>query len=100
MSTTTTPPTRWQKFGAMLTFSAVLLIHSAVPASAQGFTDFLNNILDEFNNVRRPLALIAIILVGFAFMFNLIDLRKTGYAIVGIIVIFSAVEILALITGA
>ena len=92
-------PAKRQKLGALLAFSAVFIIESVAPASAQGFTDFFNNILDEFNNIRRPLALIAIILVGLAFLFQLVDLRKVGYLIVGIITIFSAAEILSLVTG-
>ena len=33
----------------------VLLIGLSGPAAAAGFTDFLNNVVDEFNSARRPL---------------------------------------------
>lgn len=84
---------------APLGFALVLMFGFASPASAAGFTDFLNNVVDEFNNARRPLALIAIMIVGMLYMFNVIDMRRTGQVAVGIIVIFAAVEILDLITA-
>lgn len=85
--------------GAPMSIALVLLLSLASPASAAGFTDFLNNVVDEFNNARRPLALIAIMIVGMLYMFNVIDMRRTGQVAVGIIVIFAAVEILDLITA-
>lgn len=77
--------------------AAVLLLGSVDPAAAAGFTDFLENVVDEFNRARRPLALIAIMVVGALYMFNVIDMRRTGQVAVGIIVIFAATEILDLI---
>ncbi|MDA3859355.1 MAG: TrbC/VirB2 family protein [Roseovarius sp.] len=77
----------------------VLLLGLAGPATAAGFTDFLNNVVDEFNNARRPLALIAIMIVGALYMFNVIDMRRTGQVAIGVIVIFAATEILDLITA-
>jgi len=87
------------RMGAPLTIALVLLFGFSGPAAAQGFTDFLNNVVTEFNNARRPLALIAIMIVGALYMFNVIDMRRTGQVVVGIIVIFAAAEILDLITG-
>ena len=87
------------RIGAPMSIALVLLLSLASPASAAGFTDFLNNVVDEFNNARRPLALIAIMIVGMLYMFNVIDMRRTGQVAVGIIVIFAAVEILDLITA-
>lgn len=77
----------------------VLLIGLSGPAAAAGFTDFLNNVVDEFNSARRPLALIAIMVVGCLYMFNVIDMRRTGQVAIGVIVIFAATEILDLITA-
>ena len=68
---------------APMSIAMVLLIGLANPASAAGFTDFLNNVVDEFNNARRPLALIAIMVVGCLYMFNVIDMRRTGQVCVG-----------------
>lgn len=84
---------------APASIALVLLIGLTGPASAAGFTDFLNNVVDEFNNARRPLALIAIMIVGALYMFNVIDMRRTGQVAIGVIVIFAATEILDLITA-
>lgn len=92
-------PTKPNRAGALLGIAAILVLHTAGPASAQGFTDFLDNILDEFNAVRTPLATIALIIVGIAYAFNFFDLRKTAYAVIGIIIMFAAAQLLALITG-
>lgn len=80
-------------------FIAAVLAGIATPAAAAGFTDFFGNILNEFNSVRRPLALIAIIMVGFAWLFNFFDLSRAGKVVAGIIVIFAATEILDMIIG-
>ncbi|MGC3940892.1 TrbC/VirB2 family protein [Roseobacter sp. EG26] len=84
---------------APASIALVLLLGLSGPAAAAGFTDFLNNVVDEFNSARRPLALIAIMLVGCLYMFNVIDMRRTGQVAIGVIVIFAATEILDLITA-
>ncbi|WP_298921047.1 TrbC/VirB2 family protein [uncultured Roseobacter sp.] len=84
---------------APASIALVLLLGLSDPAAAAGFTDFLNNVVDEFNSARRPLALIAIMLVGCLYMFNVIDMRRTGQVAIGVIVIFAATEILDLITA-
>lgn len=89
--------TTYRHLGAPLSIALVVLITFSGPAAAAGFTDFLNNVVDEFNNARRPLALIAIMIVGCLYMFNVIDMRRTGQVAIGIIVIFAAAEILDLI---
>ncbi len=88
-----------RRSGAPASVALVLLLGFAGPAAAAGFTDFLNNVVDEFNNARRPLALIAIMIVGALYMFNVIDMRRTGQVAIGVIVIFAATEILDLITA-
>lgn len=87
------------RMGAPLSIALVLLLGFTSPAAAAGFTDFLNNVVNEFNSARRPLALIAVMVVGALYMFNVIDMRRTGQVIVGVIVIFAAGEILDLIVA-
>ena len=89
-------PTRLK---SLLYMAGLIGLASTGPASAQGFADFLNNILEEFNEVRTPIATIALIIVGFAYAFNFVDLRKAAWAVVGIIIMFAATQLLALITG-
>ncbi|WP_282063596.1 TrbC/VirB2 family protein [Roseobacter litoralis] len=88
-----------RRSGAPASVALVFLLGLAGPVAAAGFTDFLNNVVDEFNNARRPLALIAIMVVGCLYMFNVIDMRRTGQVAIGVIVIFAATEILDLITA-
>ena len=88
-----------RRSGAPASVALVFLLGLSGPAAAAGFTDFLNNVVDEFNNARRPLALIAIMVVGCLYMFNVIDMRRTGQVAIGVIVIFAATEILDLITA-
>jgi len=78
---------------------ALLLANFASPAAAAGFTDFFNNILDEFESVKQPVALIAIMLVGFGWVFNFVDLRRAGWLVGGIVLIYAASEVLSMITG-
>lgn len=88
----------WQPYAALF---STAIICTLVPdiAAAAGFTDFLNNVLKEFEAVRQPLALIGLILTGILYLFNVIDLRRTAYVVVGIIIMYAASEILNLITG-
>lgn len=88
-----------RRMRAPASIALVLFIGLTGPAAAAGFTDFLNNVVDEFNSARRPLALIAIMVVGCLYMFNVIDMRRTGQVAIGVIVIFAATEILDLITA-
>lgn len=78
---------------------AATLISLASPAAAAGFTDFFNNILAEFNSVKQPVALIAIMLVGFGWVFNFVDLRRAGWLVGGIVLIYAASDVLSMITG-
>lgn len=82
-------------FGASL-FSVAL----AEPAFAQDPGALLQNILDLLTgNTARLLAVIAVVLLGIAAIFGIFDWRKVGMVIFGIIVIFGAAEIVALISG-
>lgn len=78
---------------------AALLANFASPAAAAGFTDFFNNILTEFNSVKQPISLIAIMLVGFGWVFNFVDLRRAGWLVGGIVLVYAAAEVLGMITG-
>lgn len=81
-----------------ITIALAALIISSQPAAAAGFGDFLNNILAEFNAIKTPLAVIALMLVGVGWMFNFMDLRKVAVAIIGIIILFGAAEIVSMVT--
>ncbi|CAN7621730.1 TrbC/VirB2 family protein [Phenylobacterium sp. LjRoot219] len=84
-------------------FSAALC-HPAFAQSVGGvggnIEGFLQNVVDLLTgNVARLLAVIAVVLVGIAWMFGQMDLRRAGVVIIGIILIFGAVQIVSMITG-
>lgn len=78
-----------------------LLATPALAATAGGdLGGFIQNIIDLLNSgVVRGLAVLAVIITGVTWMFGLLDLRRAGTVVVGIIVIFGASTIVDLITG-
>ena len=50
-------------------------------------------------NVAKLLATLAVIVTGMAWMFGYLDLRKAGYVIFGVAILFGASEIVSTITG-
>ena len=77
---------------------------AATPAYAQAaggdLGGFIQNIIDLLNSgIVRGLAVLAVIITGITWMFGILDLRRAGTVVVGIIVIFGASTIVDLITG-
>lgn len=96
--------THAQRHAAFLVSVSVLLAFTMVePAAAQslgGVEKVLQNIVDALTgNVAKLLATIAVIVVGMAWMFGYLDLRKAGYVIFGVAILFGASEIVSTITG-
>ena len=87
----------------LLCASALMAIATVEPAAAQslgGVEKVLQNIVDALTgNVAKLLATIAVIVVGMAWMFGYLDLRKAGYVIFGVAILFGASEIVSTITG-
>lgn len=87
----------------LLTASAIMALALTEPAAAQslgGVEKVLQNIVDALTgNVAKLLATIAVIVVGMAWMFGYLDLRKAGYVIFGVAILFGASEIVSTITG-
>ena len=88
----------------LLPFALVALCFSIVfiePAAAQslgGAENILNTIVNALTgNIARLIAIIACIIIGFAFLFGYADLRVVGYFIVGAIIVFGAKEIVDLL---
>ncbi len=50
-------------------------------------------------NVARLLAIIAVIIVGIAWMFGYLELRKAAYCVLGIGIVFGATEIVNTLAG-
>ncbi|MCE6958112.1 TrbC/VirB2 family protein [Cereibacter sphaeroides] len=81
--------------------SASVALNTALvePAAAAGFADFLNNIVTEFDAAKQPVALIALMLVGAGWLFNFVDLRRAGWAVAGVVLLYASTEVLTMITA-
>ena len=90
--------------GAIGLLAAALSLALFEPALAQtagaNVESFLQNVVDLLTgNVARLIAIIAVVLMGFSVMFGLLDIRRAGVIILGIVVVFSAAWIVGQITG-
>lgn len=90
-------------YRTVATVSMLLMLAGAGPASAQGaggIESALQNIVNLLTgNVARLLAIIATIIVGIAWMFGYLDLRKAAFVVLGVGIIFGATEIVNTIAG-
>lgn len=87
----------------LLCFGFVTYVTMTEPAAAQALgnvENVLQNIVDSLTgNVARLIATVAVILVGLAWMFNLVDLRAAGMVVLGIAIVFGSAEIVNLLTA-
>ena len=89
-------------FAATAAMAAVFSLTLIEPSFAQsgGIESVLQNIVNMLTgNVARLLAIIAVIIVGIAWMFGYLDLRKAAFVVLGIGIIFGATEIVNTISG-
>lgn len=88
---------------AIALVAAVFAAATIEPAFAQatgGIENVLQNIVDMLTgNVAKLLSIIAVIIVGIAWMFGYLDLRKAAYVVLGIGIIFGATEIVNTLAG-
>ncbi|MCA1439366.1 TrbC/VirB2 family protein [Ensifer sp. IC4062] len=88
---------------AAFLMACIMSIGATEPAFAQatgGIENVLENIVTMLTgNVAKLLATIAVIIVGIAWMFGYLDLRKAAYVVLGIGIIFGASEIVSTISG-
>lgn len=87
---------------AIATMATVFSLALIEPSFAQagGIESVLQNIVNMLTgNVARLLAIIAVIIVGIAWMFGYLDLRKAAFVVLGIGIIFGATEIVSMISG-
>ena len=91
-----------RRSGALLAIGFVVALGVADPALAQtaNIEAVLQNIVDMLTgNVARLLATLAVIIVGIAWMFGYLDLRKAAYVVLGVAIVFGATEIVDLLTA-
>ena len=86
----------------LLARAAVLTLGLVEPAFAQAanLQSMLQNIVNALTGeIARLLAIIAVILVGLAWMFGALDIRRAGIILVGIAIVFGASELVGTVTG-
>lgn len=89
-----------RRLGAGVSIAFALTFGLAEPAFAQDVGGFLQNFVDFLTgNNARLLAVAAVVIVGFLWMFGLFDLRRAAIVVLGIVVVFGAAEIVDMITG-
>jgi type IV secretory pathway VirB2 component (pilin) len=88
---------------AIALLAALGVFASTDPAAAQAFGK-LQTILDSVKDamtgpIGRTLAIIGVAMVGLAWVFGQMDVRRAGTVVVGIAIIFGAAEIVAAMAG-
>ncbi|TCM51159.1 type IV secretion system protein VirB2 [Rhizobium sp. PP-F2F-G48] len=85
---------------AMTILVSAAMMEPAYAQAAGGIEATLQNVVTLLTgNVARLLAIIATIIVGIAWMFGYLDLRKAAFVVLGIAIIFGATEIVNTISG-
>lgn len=89
--------------GLILAFAAAVITLAAVePAAAQSANveKVLQNIVTALTgNIAKLLATLAVIITGLAWMFGYLDLRRAGFVVMGVAVLFGASELVNTLTG-
>ena len=91
-----------RKFSVLICIGLVLSLGLVEPAFAQSanLEGVLQNIVTMLTgNVARLLATLAVIIVGVAWMFGHLDLRKAAYVVLGVAIVFGASEVVSTLTG-
>ena len=79
---------------------ATLAFNEPAAAQSANVEKVLQNIVDALTgNVAKLLATLAIIITGMSWMFGYLDLRRAGYVILGVAILFGAAEIVSTLTG-
>lgn len=86
--------------GASMAMALVIGLAITEPASAAGIESVLQKVVDMLTGTAaRLLAICAVVIVGIAWMFGFMDLRKAAYVVLGIAIVFGAAEIVDTLAG-
>lgn len=89
--------------GPMLILAVMAIVLATTePATAQtaNIEGVLQNVVTLLTGeVARLLATLAVIIVGIAWMFGHLDLRRAAWVVLGVAIVFGAQEIVGLLTG-
>jgi type IV secretion system protein VirB2 len=86
--------------GLMFGLSLALAEAAYAQEAFSRISTILQRIIDTINGpVGRSLAIIAVMMVGLAWMFGRMDVKQAGAVIVGIGVVFDAAQIVGVMAG-
>ena len=91
--------------GIIVSVALAAALLAGIPAgSALAQTANIEGVLQNIvtmltGNVARLLATLAVIIVGIAWMFGYLDLRKAAYVVLGVAITFGASEVVSTLTG-
>jgi type IV secretory pathway VirB2 component (pilin) len=89
-----------RRAAAPLAIATAAVLTLAGPVSAQEFSGALQNIVDMLTgDTARLLAVLGVIITGFLWIFGYLDLRRAAIVVAGIVILFSAEEIVEMISG-
>lgn len=81
--------------------TAIAIEPAFAQAGGVNIEGVLQNIVDMLTGtVARLIAILALVLTGFAWMFMGLDIRKAGMIVAGIALVFGAPQIVSMMTGA
>lgn len=86
----------------LMALATVITVAAIEPAAAQSANveKVLQNIVTALTgNIAKLLATLAVIITGLAWMFGYLDLRRAGFVVMGVAVLFGASELVNTLTG-
>lgn len=89
-----------RRTGYFLVAATVCLVLTGPALAHADISSVLTNIQTMLTGtVAKTLAILAVMLTGFAWMFGMMDLRKAAMVIFGIALVFGATDIVSQISG-
>lgn len=90
-----------RKYSLVAIAGFILSCLAIEPTFAQGLAG-IEGVLQNVQNtltgtLAKTIAIIAVVFVGFAWMFGYLDLRKAMYCVVGIAIVFGAPQIVGML---
>src|SRR3954471_24121480 len=95
-------PMSYRQVALIAVVACALTVALVEPALAQtaNVEKVLQNIVDALTgNIAKLLATLAVIITGLAWMFGYLDLRRAGFVVMGVAILFGASEIVGTLTG-
>jgi len=81
-------------------FISLFVIEPSFAQNLSGIEGVLDNIREALSGkIAKAVAIIAVVLVGFAWMFGYLDLRKAMYCVLGVAIVFGAPQIVELLSS-